>query len=93
MADDVRDSHRGDMHQVLAYAALFDAPKITTTLVYPLRPSTFTALHSRGRDVACAQLFHGGRQLTLELQWLAFGHSELCAVDSSLQGRLLGGLS
>jgi hypothetical protein len=75
MADDLRDSHRADMHQALAYAALFDAPKITTTLVYPLRASTFEALHARGRDIARAQLFHGGRQLTLELQGLPFGSS------------------
>lgn len=73
MAAEVRESHRADLHQVLAYAALFDAPKITTTLVYPLRPATFTILHSRGRDVARAELFHGGRQLTLELQGLPFG--------------------
>jgi len=73
MADDIRDSHRADMHQALAYAALFDAPKITTTLVYPLRPSTFAALQSRGRDVAKAELLHGGRQLVLELQGLPFG--------------------
>jgi hypothetical protein len=75
MAEEVRDSHRADLHQVLAYAALFDAPRITTTLVYPLRPTTFAALRSRGRDVTRAQLFHGGRQLTLELQGLPFGSS------------------
>jgi hypothetical protein len=73
MADDVRDSHRADMHQVLAYAALFDAPRITTTLVYPLRQTTFASLRARGRDVARAHLFHGGRHLTLELQGLPFG--------------------
>ena len=73
MADDVRDSHRADMHQVLAYAALLDAPRITTTLVYPLRPSTFAALHARGRDVARCDLMHGGRRLSLELQGLPFG--------------------
>ena len=44
VAEQVRDAHRADLHQVLAYAALFDAPKITTTLVYPFRPSTFAAL-------------------------------------------------
>lgn len=73
MADDVRDSHRADLHQVLAYAALFAAPRITTTLIYPLRPTTYAALHSRGRDIARAQLLHGGRELTLELQGLPFG--------------------
>jgi len=74
-----RDSHRADMHQVLAYAALFDAPKITTTLVYPLRPTTSAALHARGRDVARAELFHGGRHLTLELQGLPFGSVQALA--------------
>jgi len=57
----------------LAYAALFDSPKITTALVYPLRPDTIAALRSRGRDVARGDLFHGDRQLTLELQGLPFG--------------------
>jgi hypothetical protein len=73
MADEIRESHRADLHQVLAYAALFEAPRIFATLVYPLRPSVFVALHNRGRDVARANLFHGGRQLTLELQGLPFG--------------------
>jgi hypothetical protein len=73
MADELRESHRADMHQVLAYAALFDVPKITATLVYPLRPATFEALRDRGRDIARAQLLHGGRQLTLELQGIPFG--------------------
>jgi hypothetical protein len=75
MAEGIRESHRADMHQALAYAALFDAPRITTTLVYPLRPETFAALHARGRDVARAELLHGGRQLVLELQGLPFGRS------------------
>jgi hypothetical protein len=75
MTDEVRESHRADLHQALAYAALFDAHKIVTTLVYPLRPATFQALRSRGRDVVRANLFHGGRQLTLELQGLPFGQA------------------
>jgi hypothetical protein len=73
MADEIRDSHRADLHQVLAYAALFDAPRVTTALVYPLRSSTYAALRARGRDVARAELLHGGRNLTLELRGLPFG--------------------
>jgi hypothetical protein len=79
MAEDMRESHRADLHQSLAYAALFDAPKITTTLVYPLRQRTFEVLRSRGRDVARAQLFHGGRELTVELQGLPFGSNSVSA--------------
>lgn len=73
MADEWRESHRADVHQALAYAALFESHKVTTTLVYPLRPATFEALHARGRDVAQAELFHGGRHLTLRLRGLPFG--------------------
>ena len=82
VAEQVRKSHRADLHEVLAYAALFDAPKITTTLVFPLRPATFAALRSRGRDVARAELFHGGRQLTLELQGLGITVSKGAAASS-----------
>lgn len=73
MADEIKSAHRSDMHQVLAYASLFDARRITATLVYPIRPTTYVTLASRGHDVARAQLFHGGRELTLELQGLPFG--------------------
>jgi 5-methylcytosine-specific restriction endonuclease McrBC regulatory subunit McrC len=36
-AEDKREAHRADLHQVLAYAALYDAPEVVATLVYPLR--------------------------------------------------------
>ena len=28
MADEIRESHRADIHQILGYSALFDAPKL-----------------------------------------------------------------
>ena len=70
---DVRESHRADIHQVLAYASLFDASEITATLVYPLRWETWTKLEARGRDRVFAELFHGGRTVRLELRGLPFG--------------------
>jgi hypothetical protein len=72
-AEEARDAHRADLHQVLAYAALFDADEVTATLVYPLRWETYRALHQQGRDVATAELAHGGRSLRLELRGLPFG--------------------
>lgn len=71
--DDSRESHRADVHQVLAYAALFEATEITATLVYPLSLSTWENLRSRRRDVVRASLTHGGRLVTLELRGLPFG--------------------
>ncbi len=72
-SEEQREAHRADLHQVLAYASLYDADRITATLVYPVRHSTWEALARRGRDVSRAELLHGGRQVTLELRGLPFG--------------------
>jgi len=72
-SDEARDAHRADLHQVLAYAALYDAEEITATLVYPLRHSTWDALEKRGRSSSRAELRHGGRRISMELRGLSFG--------------------
>jgi 5-methylcytosine-specific restriction endonuclease McrBC regulatory subunit McrC len=72
MANDIRESHRADLHQALAYASLFDADEITTTLAYPLRQSTWAALRERGIERSTAEVYHGARHITLELRGLPF---------------------
>ena len=71
--DDAREAHRADVHQVLAYASLFDAPEVRAILVYPLSENTWRALHDRGRDVSVAEIFAGRRRVQLELHGLPFG--------------------
>lgn len=71
--DETREAHRADLHQVLAYAALYDAEEITATLVYPLRRETWEVLRRRGKDVSGADLFYGGRRIRLELRGIPFG--------------------
>ena len=71
--EDAREAHRADLHQILAYAALYEAKDITATLVYPLRQSTYNALRERHRESSFADLFHGGRQIRLELRGIPFG--------------------
>ena len=61
------------LHQILAYASLYEANEVTATLVYPLRSSTFAALQEQHRDCAVADLLHGGRHVRLELRGLPFG--------------------
>ena len=73
MTDDIREAHRADVHQVLAYASLYDAQDITATLIYPLRRNTWEALRDRKRDRAKAELFHGSRRVILELRGIPFG--------------------
>jgi hypothetical protein len=72
MADEIREAHRADLHQALACASLFDADAIRTTLAYPLRQSTWSALNARGLDRSTAEIYHGTRHITLELWGLPF---------------------
>jgi hypothetical protein len=71
--EEERAAHRADLHQVLAYASLYEAEEITATLVYPLRYSTYIMLRERHHDRSFAELFHGGRRVNLELRGLPFG--------------------
>ena len=72
-SEEQREAHRADLHQVLAYASLYDADRITATLVYPVRRDTWESLSRRGRDISRAELLRGGRHVTLELRGLPFG--------------------
>jgi hypothetical protein len=67
LAEDLRAGHRHDVHQVLAYAGLFEAGAITAALVYPLRSQTWRRLAAAGRSVVRASLTSGGRPLNLAL--------------------------
>jgi 5-methylcytosine-specific restriction endonuclease McrBC regulatory subunit McrC len=73
MADDIRDSHRADIHQVLAYSTLFDSTEVTASLAYPLRWHTWESLKQRGLDRAAADIYHGARHIRLELWGMPFG--------------------
>lgn len=72
MADELRESHRADLHQVLAYTSLFDAEEITATLAYPLRQQTWLALKARGLERSTADVYQGTRHIRLELWGLPF---------------------
>ncbi|HLA81335.1 MAG TPA: hypothetical protein VJP78_06935 [Thermoleophilia bacterium] len=73
LSEDVKAAHRADLHQVLAYASLYDADVLTATLAYPLRRSVWQSLKMTGRDVTRAELTRGGRSITLELRGIPFG--------------------
>ncbi len=79
--EEAREQHRADLHQVLAYAALYDADEIAAELVYPLRPRTWRELRERGRELSSARLEHKGRTLAVLLRGEAFGRDTLRAWD------------
>lgn len=67
LGESLQAEHRHDFHQILAYAALFDAPRIVSVLVYPMFLKTWLALAERGQTVIRA-IFPGKvRQLEVAL--------------------------
>jgi hypothetical protein len=45
--------------------------------MYPLRRDTYLALAERGQDQIIAPLYHGNREMSLELRVLPFGSRAL----------------
>lgn len=65
--EEVREQHRIDLLQVLAYSTLSDAKKNTCCLVYPCRSNTIESLRRRGRTMHRAYVGIGSRQVKLLL--------------------------
>lgn len=67
-ADEVlREQHRNDVLQALAYSTLYDAPRVVACLVYPAERSTWETLEARGRSVTRAKARSGARSVELAL--------------------------
>jgi 5-methylcytosine-specific restriction endonuclease McrBC regulatory subunit McrC len=67
LEEELREQHRGDLLQVLAYANLARTPKVIACLAYPCSPQSWQSLRDRGRLIHRAGLTLGARSLTL---WL-----------------------
>lgn len=65
--DELREKHRNDLLQVLAYANLARTPKVIACLVYPCSPDSWNSLSERGRLLHRADLAAGDRSVSL---WL-----------------------
>ena len=67
LGEELRSEHRHDFHQALAYASLFDTPRVVTSLVYPLFPTTWKTLAGQNRAVVRAKLPTHTRQIETSL--------------------------
>ncbi|MDP2872763.1 MAG: hypothetical protein Q8P31_09525 [Bacillota bacterium] len=65
--EEMRQEHRHDLHQVLAYAAAYEAEHVVAALVYPMRLPTWQRLAETARTVSTAVINRGGRVLTAAL--------------------------
>ncbi|MFB6263975.1 MAG: hypothetical protein ABEL76_10185 [Bradymonadaceae bacterium] len=88
LADHVRETHRDDLLQVLAYAATTDADNVTTCLVYPCTRDTWNDLHARSRTTHRARVGSGSRDVDLVLA--AVPLSTVTSEVTSVLGETLG---
>lgn len=77
----IREHHRSDLLQVLAYSTLFDSPRVVACLVYPCRPETYASLRERDTLVTRAVVPAGGRQVELALASAPMGGDGEATVD------------
>ena len=67
LGEELRQEHRHDFHQVLAYASVVGGEEVTTVLAYPMRLPTWEALAESRRTFTSATITTGTRQLTIAL--------------------------
>jgi 5-methylcytosine-specific restriction endonuclease McrBC regulatory subunit McrC len=73
-AEGAKESLRADIHQVLAYAALFPPVEtVLATLMYPVNQELYADLRVSYRDVVTATIPVGSRSMKLSLRALPFG--------------------
>lgn len=73
--EELRDHHRGDLMQVLAYSTLFDARRILACLVYPCRPNTYESLVARNRAFSRAMVLGPSRKVEVALAAAPMGYA------------------
>jgi 5-methylcytosine-specific restriction endonuclease McrBC regulatory subunit McrC len=66
--EDLRENHRTDLFQVLAYANLARTPTVVACLIYPCSEQTWKSLEQNGRLIHKATISAGLRSVHL---WLA----------------------
>ncbi len=69
----LRESHRADLHQALAYAMLAETPRVDTFLVYPGVTESPGEMVAPETAFALADLVASGRQVRLGLGSIPFG--------------------
>ena len=67
LEEELRERHRADLLQVLAYSTLFSTKKIISCLIYPCSNHTWQSLKNRERIFHRASLYAANREVVLIL--------------------------
>lgn len=72
-SDQVKEQHRADLVQALAYSTLFEAPRVVTLLVYPCPADQWSDLLARDRVLSLARLRTAPRNVEVGLLAVPLG--------------------
>lgn len=64
---EIKDKHREDLLQILAYSTLSDKKDITSCLIYPCKETTWDSMINRDRTFHKASVYAGNRKINLIL--------------------------
>lgn len=69
----IKERHRADLLQVLAYSTMFEAKRVISLLVYPCAVDEWQELHERGKTLTVARLLTGPRHVEVGLMAVPLG--------------------
>lgn len=72
ISDRIRERHRNDLLQILAYASLPENKQVSCCLMYPCKQKTWESLVERNRHIHSAEINRGNRQVKLHLSAIPF---------------------
>jgi 5-methylcytosine-specific restriction endonuclease McrBC regulatory subunit McrC len=80
VTDAIRDAHRADLHQALAYAAIADVDRVDTVLLYP-----HLGTSDASPPTAIATVASGRRRVRLVLGGLPFGFGTPARCEAAIR--------
>lgn len=88
ISDKIRERHRNDLLQILAYASLPESKEVTCCLMYPCKQKTWDSLIQRGRHIHSAEINRGDRRIQLHLSAIPFSlkNRELSELQKLFRG-------
>ena len=82
LEEEIRESHREDLLQILAYSSVTDKKTITSCLIYPCKNTTWDSMISRERTFHKASLYAGQRKINLLLTAIPMKANFNTAIDA-----------
>lgn len=71
-SEQLRERHRNDLLQILAYASIPEGKEVSCCLIYPCHQDTWNSLVERDRHIHTAEIMRGNKHIKLHLSAIPF---------------------